>query len=79
MAQTDSLTIAFIKRGDSFIPSHISDIKKDDTYYLVVNGFADKVVRVATDDSYMSGDRWEVSGSAVDNADQVIVNATGEE
>lgn len=34
----EKITIAFIKKGDSFLPSHVSEIKKGDTFYLVSEG-----------------------------------------
>ena len=36
-------TIVFIEKDQGFIPGHICDIKKDNVYYLVVDGERGKI------------------------------------
>lgn len=57
------IKIAFIKKNESFIPSHVSEIKGGDVYYLVTDGKPSKNF-TATRDAFLDAqENWEVSGT----------------
>lgn len=59
---SDNLTLAFIKIDEKFYPSHVSEIKEDDVYYLVADGTKGDVM-IATKNAELSQNNiWVVSG-----------------
>jgi hypothetical protein len=60
------ITLAFIKNGDTFKPSHLSEIKKGDIYYLVADGKPTTNKFTANEDacSDIHGN-WDISGTPI--------------
>lgn len=57
-------TIVFIEKDQGFIPGHIKDIKKDNVYYLVVDGERGQIHHAlcdAVEDSSVE-DGWRIEG-----------------
>lgn len=57
-------TIVFIEKDQGFIPGHIKDIKKDNVYFLVVDG-ARGAIHHATADAIEDSSQkegWRVEG-----------------
>lgn len=59
----ESISLAFIKNGTSFKPSHISEVKAGDVYYLVTDGTPDKQHHKATANAAQDSlGSWFVTG-----------------
>jgi len=57
-------TLAFIEREQGFVPCHIKEIKKDNVYYLVINGKRGQVhqaISDAVEDARLDAG-WRVDG-----------------
>lgn len=60
MSMNDTITIAFIKRNGTFVPSHMSDIKSGDHFYLVSDG-KPSTHQMASSDAHLDKDnQWSV-------------------
>ncbi len=60
------IIIAFIQRNENFVPSHVSEIKKGDTFYLVTNGQPSDFF-TADDDSFLNEDnQWSIPSTPLE-------------
>lgn len=60
------ITLAFIKSDDTFIPSHVNEIKKGDIYYLVVGGIPTKNHFTANEDAHSDNQgNWSLLGTPI--------------
>jgi len=62
---SESFTIAFIKKDDQFIPSHVSEIKTNDIYYLLTDKTPTKHMKATQDASLDANNKWVVTGELV--------------
>ena len=57
-------TIAFIENEQGFAPAHVKDVKKEDVYYLIIDGVRGQVHQ-ATSDAMRDASQeegWRVEG-----------------
>lgn len=66
MNDIEPIQLAFILNGNKYIPSHLSEIKKNHIYYLVVGGTSSKVLYRATEDSKLDRGIWVAVGIPID-------------
>lgn len=59
----ESLQVAFKKIGEIYVPTHMSEIKVDDCYYLVVDGKREDNLKATADAELNPADNtWVVKG-----------------
>lgn len=57
----DDIQVAFVVEGDDQRICTISEIKKDDVFYLVINGTRGDLMR-ATSSAQIKNRQWQVEG-----------------
>lgn len=63
----ENIKIAFIKKENHFLPTHISEIKAGDIYYLVENGTASSTHYRATQDAKLNAqNEWQITGDPLE-------------
>lgn len=60
------IKIAFIKQGEGFSPSHLSEVKVNDIYYLVVDGKPGEYFKASQDAFLDSQENWVISGTPIE-------------
>lgn len=57
-------TIAFIENEYGFVPAHVKDVKKEDVYYLIIDGVRGQVHQATSDAIADLGKQegWRVEG-----------------
>lgn len=61
-------TIAFIENEQGFVPAHVNQIKKDDVYYLIIDGERGQI-HYAISDAIADPTKeegWRVEGNIYD-------------
>ncbi|RYY74559.1 MAG: hypothetical protein EOO52_13425 [Gammaproteobacteria bacterium] len=63
---TEIITVAFIKVDGTFVPKHVSEIKKKNIYYLVIDGKTPAATFKALGDAFQNENgQWTVNGKEI--------------